>query len=120
MNHCHSPQTTTECIYLEKRMLDYALLEWEEMQPLGSSFTAQAQKDVFGDVFVENPLFIQEMALTSVAQQEQDMARKNQVEKARALCQCLGNILSVSSSGMYSMRHARRHIELYVHVSLIS
>ena len=52
---------------------------------------------IFGDVFVEDPLFMCEIAQSLVLQQEQELARKNQLEKARGICDIIGSVLNVST-----------------------
>ena len=53
---------------------------------------------IFGDVFVEDPLFMCEIAQSLVLQQEQELARKNQLEKARGICDIIGSVLNVSTN----------------------
>ena len=42
----HRPESVTEKVILEKNMLEVAIKEWEQIEPLGHSYTAQIQKDV--------------------------------------------------------------------------
>ena len=42
----HRPETVTEQLQLEKTMLEIAQKEWSRLEPLGSSYSPQVQKDV--------------------------------------------------------------------------
>ena len=42
----HKPETMTDAITLEKKMLEVALKEFSEMQPMGATYSSQIQKDV--------------------------------------------------------------------------
>ena len=42
----HRPETVTEMIVLEKKLLEFAIKDWEKMDNLGSSYSLQVQKDV--------------------------------------------------------------------------
>ena len=42
----HKPETMTDAITLEKKMLEVALKEFSEMLPMGATYSSQIQKDV--------------------------------------------------------------------------
>ena len=44
--HIYKPESTTAAIYLEKRLLENALTDLENLPPIGSPFTPNSQKDV--------------------------------------------------------------------------
>ena len=49
----HRPENVTEMIVLEKKLLEFAIKDWEKMEILGSSFSLQVQKDVSTHLFVQ-------------------------------------------------------------------
>ena len=44
--HIYKPESTTAAIYLEKRLLENALTDLENLPPIGSAFSPNSQKDV--------------------------------------------------------------------------
>ena len=42
----HQPKTVTGCLKLKSKMLAISLNEWDNMPPMGSSYSQQTQKDV--------------------------------------------------------------------------
>jgi len=44
--HAMSPESVTETVLLEKRLLEQALSDWHNMPSIGSSYSQQVQKDV--------------------------------------------------------------------------
>ncbi|CAH1785032.1 unnamed protein product [Owenia fusiformis] len=91
--HVHKPETTTEIISLERKLLEFAYNAWEQQQPMGTSYSQQTQKDLFSDVFVEDPLFICEIAGTLVHKYEQNPVRKSQREKHTGMIQVVATLM---------------------------
>ncbi|XP_041457909.1 uncharacterized protein LOC121410103 isoform X2 [Lytechinus variegatus] len=79
--HCHEPSTESEAIAMEKKLWETVQKEWDEMKPIGHSFNAQVQKDLFSDLFIEDPLLVCELAATRMDAQEAAAGRRTAKEK---------------------------------------
>ena len=44
--HIHKPETVTDQIVMEKKLLEQALKSWNKLDAMGASFSQQVQKDV--------------------------------------------------------------------------
>lgn len=46
LHHIHKPETVTEMIEMEKKILELALHKWEHLPIAGGSYATQVQKEV--------------------------------------------------------------------------
>ncbi|XP_021248547.1 putative uncharacterized protein C6orf183 homolog [Numida meleagris] len=58
------PKTASRAIKLEKQVLQLALDEWLTMEKPESFYSSQIQKDLFAEVLIEDPVLVQEIALS--------------------------------------------------------
>ncbi|XP_059153793.1 uncharacterized protein LOC131939486 [Physella acuta] len=91
----HRPQTMLASLMMEKKLIEVALEEWEQLPPMGDSYSMQVQKDLFSPVFCEDPLFMCELAQFSVKQQEEASGRKTHKEKQTAMVQTIGRVMEI-------------------------
>ncbi|XP_074637432.1 uncharacterized protein LOC141895506 [Acropora palmata] len=93
----HKPKTTGEMISLESRLFEVLQKEWENQEPTGHSFAQQTQKDLFSEVFVEDPIFVCEVAQSLVNQKSASKkgGRKSVKEKQKILTDVWSNLLEV-------------------------
>ncbi|KAJ8353268.1 hypothetical protein SKAU_G00208350 [Synaphobranchus kaupii] len=76
--HLHRAKTTSERVALEQRLLLQALHKWQSLAPPGASYSSQIQKDLFSEVFFEDPFFVRDVGLVvlSTAKEEEKMQGK--------------------------------------------
>ncbi|XP_064633719.1 uncharacterized protein LOC135491668 [Lineus longissimus] len=98
--HLHKPETTSEAVHLEKRMLEVALKEWDKMDTLGASYSHQMQKDLFQGMYVEDPQLLVEIAHTLVHEEEQTGRRRTQKEKHTDILNSICRVME-----MVTLRH---------------
>ncbi|XP_052781335.1 uncharacterized protein LOC128217918 isoform X2 [Mya arenaria] len=92
--HIHKPDTILEALIMEKKMYEIALTEWTTMEPIGTSFSPQMQKDLFAEVFVEDPLFICEIAERFASEEPDDTAARGQMKtKNKIMMAKIGRVL---------------------------
>lgn len=83
--HIHKPDTILDSLVMEKKLYEVALQEWQTMEPIGTSFSPQMQKDLFSGVFAEDPLFICEIAERFATEEEADQQPKGQTKQRNKL-----------------------------------
>ncbi|ESO99501.1 hypothetical protein LOTGIDRAFT_113339, partial [Lottia gigantea] len=91
----HKPATVQDKILLEKKLLEVAQKEFRNLRNMGASYTPQIQKDLYSDVFAEDPLFICEIAQSLVSQKEQGASRSTkdkQMAIVNAYCQVMETV----------------------------
>lgn len=59
--HMHQSKNVSDQKHLELQLLEAVQKHWSEQLVLGSSYSNQMRKDIFCDVFVDDPLFISEI-----------------------------------------------------------
>lgn len=93
----HKPKSTGEMISLERRLYEVAQKEWDSQEPTGHSFALQTQKDLFSEVFVEDPIFVCEVAQSLVNQafNSKKGGRKSVKEKQKTLTETWSKLLEV-------------------------
>ncbi|XP_068750634.1 uncharacterized protein [Montipora capricornis] len=93
----HKPKCTGEVISLEHRLFEAVQKEWDNQEPTGHSFAQQTQKDLFSEVFVEDPIFVCEVAqsLVNQAAESKKGGRKSVKEKQKILTDVWSNLLEV-------------------------
>ncbi|ELT87774.1 hypothetical protein CAPTEDRAFT_135511, partial [Capitella teleta] len=93
--HQYQPNSVTESIIMEKKMLDCALSDWEKMLRPGSQFAHQTQREVFSENFIEDPQFMTNVLEKLLRDQEKQTARFPQKEKQEAQMQLIGKALEM-------------------------
>ncbi|XP_077981616.1 uncharacterized protein LOC144436648 [Glandiceps talaboti] len=83
--YTHQPKSVTEAIGLEKKLLELAHKEWDTLQVMGNSFSLQVQKDIFADVFAEDPLFMCEIGESVFKSRETSGGKLSKKEKQTEL-----------------------------------
>ncbi|XP_035179068.1 uncharacterized protein LOC118165223 isoform X3 [Oxyura jamaicensis] len=58
------PKTASKAINLEKQLLQLVLDEWLTMEKPQSFYSSQIQEDLFAEVLIEDPMLVQEIALS--------------------------------------------------------
>lgn len=93
----HKPKSTGEIISLERGLYEVVQKEWDSQEPTGHSFAQQTQKDLFSEVFVEDPIFVCEVAQSLVNQASNSMkgGRKSVKEKQKILTETWSKLLEV-------------------------
>ncbi|XP_076468617.1 uncharacterized protein LOC143299362 isoform X2 [Babylonia areolata] len=90
----HKPETVQDSLNLEKRLLEVAHKEWNTMPHIGTSFSPQLDKDLFSDIYVEDPLFMCELAQHLVNQQEQQSgARRSHKDRQLGMLEAVGRVM---------------------------
>lgn len=54
----YQPFTTIEKITLEFRLVEILKKLWHDKKVIGFNFSNQIRKDIFSDVFIEDPIFV--------------------------------------------------------------
>ncbi|CAH3180891.1 unnamed protein product [Porites lobata] len=93
----HKPKSTGEMISLERRLYEVVQKEWDSQEPVGHSFAQQTQKDLFSEVFAEDPIFVCEVAqsLVNRASESKKGGRKSVKEKQKILTDVWSKLLEV-------------------------
>ncbi|XP_072026117.1 uncharacterized protein [Amphiura filiformis] len=89
----HPPHSVMDAIFMEKKLLEIAVKEWEQMDNPGASFSPQIQRDLFSDVYAEDPLFMCEIGQSLMAAQEAKMGRRSTKEKQGDILQIWSRLL---------------------------
>ncbi|KAL3968597.1 granzyme K [Sarotherodon galilaeus] len=70
----HRVTSISDKLHLEHNLLEQALKIWNNQTSPGASYSSQIQRDLFSDVFIEDPLLVQKLGLSLVkAAEERDM-----------------------------------------------
>ncbi|XP_012939634.1 uncharacterized protein LOC101845475 [Aplysia californica] len=95
LHETHQPDSAYAALMMEKKLLQVALKEWEGLPMMGTSFSMQVQKDLFSDMFAEDPLFQCELAQHCVQQQDQKAGRRTHKEKQVAMVKMISRLMEV-------------------------
>nr|XP_009675270.1 PREDICTED: transmembrane protein FLJ37396 [Struthio camelus australis] len=88
------PKTASEASNLEKQVLQLAVDEWLTMEKAESFYSSQIQKDLFAEVLIEDPVLVQEIAL-SLLELRADEEKKESREKQFFLLDSFSMILEL-------------------------
>eukprot|EP00063_Salmo_salar_P077648 XP_014052483.1 PREDICTED: transmembrane protein FLJ37396 isoform X3 [Salmo salar] len=70
----HRARGVTERVTLEQRLLQRALQHWHSLDRPGAYYSSQTQKDLFSDVFMEDPSLVRAVGVSLIrSAEEQDM-----------------------------------------------
>lgn len=91
----HRPETAHDTLMIERKMLEIAVKEWDKMGKMGDQFANQSQKDLFSDVFVDDPWFMSEIAQFQVEQLQNDTTQTKKIGKERQIqmIQAVGRLM---------------------------
>ncbi|KAI3367519.1 hypothetical protein L3Q82_026373, partial [Scortum barcoo] len=67
----HRAASITEKLVLRQKLLQQALQSWNDLASPGASYSLQIQKDLFSDVFFEDPILVQNVGLSLVRSAEE-------------------------------------------------
>ena len=95
LKHVHNIQTTSEEVKMETRFYQIALKQWESLPAVGSAFSVQIQRDLFCDIFIEDPLFVCEVGESSTTTSDMKGSKKNMKDDLRKSLVSWGRLLSV-------------------------
>ena len=59
--HMYQPDSVTASVKLEISLVEETLKEWNKNKSFGSDYSNSARKDIFSDVFIEDPMFVSEV-----------------------------------------------------------
>ncbi|XP_034531399.1 coiled-coil domain-containing protein 162 [Notolabrus celidotus] len=68
----HRATSSTDKLGLKRKLLQEALQSWSNLPPPGDSYSTQIQKDLFSDVFFEDPILVQNFGLSLVRSAEEE------------------------------------------------
>ncbi|GFS24937.1 coiled-coil domain-containing protein 162-like, partial [Elysia marginata] len=97
LHQIHQPDSALNAIAMERKLLEVALREWESLPAAGDSFSMQVQKDLFSDVFADDPLFQCELALFSIRLQDEKAGRRTHKEKQVDMVASVGRLMGLFS-----------------------
>ncbi|XP_070191909.1 uncharacterized protein [Littorina saxatilis] len=101
LHQIHKPETVHKSLLLERKLLEVAYRMWHTMPHMGSAYPTQIRKDLFSDVYVEDPLFMCELAHHLIIQKEQKSGtRISQKERQLAMLESVGRVME-----SVSLRH---------------
>ncbi|XP_074517834.1 coiled-coil domain-containing protein 162-like [Sebastes fasciatus] len=66
----HRATSITETLMLRQKLLQQALQSWNHLASPGASYSSQIQKDLFSDLFFEDPILVQKVGLSLVRSAE--------------------------------------------------
>ncbi|KAL4226305.1 hypothetical protein ACF0H5_014288 [Mactra antiquata] len=90
----HKPDSILDSLVMEKKLYEVALREWNTMEPIGTSFSPQMQKDLFSGVFTEDPLFLCEIAERFATEDEGEQQARGQVkQRNRTMMTKVGRVM---------------------------
>ncbi|KAA3672003.1 uncharacterized protein DEA37_0000353 [Paragonimus westermani] len=90
-----TPTYPMEEIVLEKRFFDYLRYEVETLKPLGGSYTAQLQRDLFSSYFVEDAIQMCELSNQYLVAVQQRNSRGDRKTRQIYLLNELGRLLDL-------------------------
>ncbi|KAF7261912.1 hypothetical protein EG68_00732 [Paragonimus skrjabini miyazakii] len=90
-----TPAHPMQEIVLEKRFFDYLRYEVETLKPLGASYTAQLQRDVFSSYFVEDAIQMCELSNQHLVAVQQRNSRGDRKTRQMYLLNELGRLLDL-------------------------
>ncbi|KAL7380391.1 hypothetical protein ABVT39_017041 [Epinephelus coioides] len=77
----HRATSITDKLKLQQKLLQQALQSWSHLATPGASYSSQIQKDLFSDVFFEDPILVQKVGLSllrSAGEQDVTQGREKQ------------------------------------------
>nr|CAH8857122.1 unnamed protein product [Trichobilharzia regenti] len=90
-----TPESQIERIKLEKRFFDYLKYEIDTLKPLGASYTAQIQRDLFSSYFIEDAIQMSELCNQYLSSIQQRNSRGDKKTRQIFLLNELGRLLDL-------------------------
>ncbi|XP_073725281.1 uncharacterized protein [Misgurnus anguillicaudatus] len=87
-------QTASQRLMLEKKLLKMALHYWHILGTPGATYSPQIQRDLFSDVFLEDPVLVRELGL-NVLRSAEEQERKPGKEKQRFMVKTFCTLLEL-------------------------
>ncbi|KAI7805082.1 putative transmembrane protein FLJ37396, partial [Triplophysa rosa] len=85
-------QTASQKLNLEKKLLKLALHHWHILGTPGATHSPQIQRDLFSDVFIEDPVLVRELGLSAVRsaeEHERKPGKEKQLFMVKTFCTLL-------------------------------
>lgn len=95
LRHIHKPETVTDALLLERKLLEAAIKDWEDMPTLGASYSQYLQKELFADVYIEEPQSMCAVAVHLLSQHEEQDSKKTKKEKQAAAVTTVGKVMEL-------------------------
>ncbi|XP_074645051.1 uncharacterized protein LOC141901606 isoform X2 [Tubulanus polymorphus] len=97
LHHMLKPESILEEVALQKSMLELLVEDVEKMEPLGYSYSNNTQKDLFADVFVEDPNIMTDIVKELIFENEQSGKQRSQKVKHLDMIGVYGNVLEMAT-----------------------
>ncbi|XP_067336381.1 uncharacterized protein si:ch73-242m19.1 isoform X1 [Channa argus] len=81
----HRAASVSEKLIVRQRLLHQALQSWDNLAAPGVSYSAQVQKDLFSDVFFEEPLLVQNVGLALLRSTEETDLKQGREKESCAV-----------------------------------
>ncbi|XP_051501949.1 uncharacterized protein si:ch73-242m19.1 [Myxocyprinus asiaticus] len=108
-------KTASERVKLEQRLLKMALHHWNTLATPGATCSSQIQRDLFSDVFIEDPLLARELAISVVRcaeEQERKQGKERQMFMVKTFCTLL-ELITIRHRIIQSASETERLSQLY-------
>ncbi|KAM6207430.1 coiled-coil domain-containing protein 162-like [Sarcoramphus papa] len=90
------PKTASKASNLEKQVLQLVVDEWQTMEKTEIFYSSQIQKDLFAEVLIEDPVLVQEIAL-SLLEVGADEEKKTGREKQHFILDSFSTLLELAT-----------------------
>ncbi|XP_005736840.1 uncharacterized protein ccdc162p [Pundamilia nyererei] len=117
----HRATSITDKLHLEHNLLEQALKIWNNQTSPGASYSSQIQRDLFSDVFIEDPILVQKLGLSLVkAAEERDMKQgpDKLIDCAVETLSMLLELMSIRHRLLESASETAHLAQLYRNVAL--
>ncbi|XP_067099474.1 uncharacterized protein si:ch73-242m19.1 [Osmerus mordax] len=113
--HLHSPRGVADRVALEQRLLQQALQNWESLASPGASYSFQTQKDLFSDVFFEDPALVRGLgsSLLRAAEEKDVLQGKEKQFHAVEILSKLLELVTLRHRLMESVSETEHLAQLY-------
>ncbi|XP_045918386.1 uncharacterized protein si:ch73-242m19.1 isoform X3 [Micropterus dolomieu] len=81
----HRATSVTHKLALRQKLLQRALQSWRHLASPGASYSSQIQKDLFSDVFFEDPILVQKVGLLLIRSAEENDITQGRERKVYAV-----------------------------------
>ncbi|KAF7657996.1 hypothetical protein LDENG_00019480 [Lucifuga dentata] len=81
----HRATSITDKLFLLQQLLQRSLQHFNSLDPPAASYSAQIQKDLYSDVFFEDPVLVEEVGLALVRSAEETDVKKGKEKQSHAV-----------------------------------
>ncbi|KAM7403482.1 hypothetical protein PAMA_004100 [Pampus argenteus] len=81
----HRATSVTDRLILRQKLLQLALQSWNSLASPGASYSSQIQKDLFSDVFFEDPILVQNVGISLVRSAEEKNVKQGREKQSDAV-----------------------------------